>query len=64
MFENDEIRKYPKTVLNVIIKQTYQPKKSLVTDEKAKEILQKHSNIKTGDPSGNYNIRKQLGKGG
>ena len=63
-YKNDEIKQYPLTVLNVIIKQAYIPKVPLIPAEEAKDLINTASNIRTENPSKYYKVLAKIGHGG
>ena len=45
-FDNNEIKQYPNTILNVIIKQAYAPKEALKSADEVNMIIKNVANIK------------------
>lgn len=63
-FSQDEIKQYPSTVLNVIIKQAYAPKQALKSSEEATMMIQNAAVILKDNPSKYYKVVGKEGVGG
>ena len=65
-FDQKEVKEYPVTILNVIIKQAYQPKKisNLKSSDEANMMIQNAAVIKKDNPSKYYKVVGKEGVGG
>ena len=63
-FDQKEIKDYPTTVLNVIIKQAYHPKPKLKSTEEVKTMISNAAEIKEENPSKYYKVVGKEGVGG
>jgi len=63
-FDQAEIKKYPTTVLNVIIKQAYAPKQALKGAEEATTMIKNAAVIQKDNPSKYYKVVGKEGVGG
>ena len=63
-FDQQEIKEYPMTVLNVIIKQAYQPKPSYKSSEEVQTMISNAAEIKMENPSKYYKVVGKEGVGG
>ena len=63
-FDQQEIEQYPTTVLNVIIKQAYQPKNKFKSNEEVQTMISNAAEIKMENPSKYYKVVGKEGVGG
>ena len=63
-FSKEELRDYPSTCLNVILKQTYQPKEALKSADEANLLIKNAADIKLDNPSKYYKVVGKEGVGG
>ena len=63
-FSYEEQLKYPVTVLSVILKQTYQPKQELMTNEEVSKMIYQAADIKQENPLQYYKILPGKGEVG
>ena len=63
-FDQQEIEQYPSTVLNVIIKQAYQPKNKFKSTEEVQTMISNAAEIKMENPSKYYKVVGKEGVGG
>ena len=63
-FSQEELKEYPHTCLNVILKQTYQPKEALKSSDEANMLIQNAADIKQDNPSKYYKVVGKEGVGG
>lgn len=63
-FDQQEIEQYPTTVLNVIIKQAYQPKNKFKSNEEVQTMISNAAEVKMENPSKYYKVVGKEGVGG
>ena len=63
-FSKDELQQYPTTCLNVILKQTFNPKEALKSSDEANMLIQNAAEIKKDNPSTYYKVIGKVGVGG
>jgi len=63
-FDQAEIKKYPTTVLNVIIKQAYAPKQTLKNADEASTMIKNAAVVQKDNPSKYYKVVGKEGVGG
>ena len=63
-FDQQEIEQYPSTVLNVIIKQAYQPKNKFKSTEEVQTMISNAAEVKMENPSKYYKVVGKEGVGG
>lgn len=63
-FSSEELKQYPNTCLNVILKQTYQPKQDLKSSDEANMLISNAADIRQDNPSKYYKVVGKEGVGG